>query len=499
MTALSLVKINMKAIIFILFSLILVNKNGASQITFNKVYYTPWDERIKALGEDGNQNIIFGGVRRNNLNQRWEPIVYKINHKGVLVDSLIVFNNMPYDIGISDFIYYNSQYFFIGYTQDLNSTGSGPNDKFLFYLKTDTNFNIVDTNYFSVVNNQDAFSSMSRLDKQGNIITVGFYQDPATLKFGSFLTKISSTGDSLGTITLPVDSSRLFEEFMFDSSYYYVFTHIYSYKKPAQIYKFDTSLTLIDRYNISPVCQKQYAPILTSNSIYYTCGYYYGTSNRKLSVLKSKIDGSVIAYKHLGVSDSNNYTAWYKGLAKLGDYFYIFGTPYSSDAVDPYFGGNKPSSVYLSKLDSNLNIVWEKLYGGDAFYSALKIISTQDHGLLLMASRNDLYDGQNQLDVCLIKIDSNGTTTWIKDIKFPQSEVSLYPNPVRDILSVELKSKNQNIKDYRIIDLQGKIIYSGQSRTGQFKLDVSNLATGIYIFYGESGNGIVFRRRFIKY
>ena len=222
------------------------------------------------------------------------------------------------------------------------------------------------------------------------------------------------------------------------------------------------------------------------------------TKNNKVKLYKLNTIFDTISSRVMGKNITLNYPSVNRSLSANSKFLYAGIT----EGLNPnnIWWGMQNSNYYVAKFDSSGNKIWDKRIGSNGYYYMLyDVLATKDGGCLLSGNVYDYTSNTFQKDIFIVKLDSNGTTTWIKDIKFPQSEVSLYPNPVRDILSVELKSKNQNIKDYRIIDLQGKIIYSGQSRTGQFKLDVSNLASGIYIFHGESSNGIVFRRRFIKY
>lgn len=75
----------------------------------------------------------------------------------------------------------------------------------------------------------------------------------------------------------------------------------------------------------------------------------------------------------------------------------------------------------------------------------------------------------------------------------PLSAITIYPNPVEDILVIET---DQAIQHIQIINSAGRIItnYKPTSNT----LDVSGLPTGIYILKIETGIGLSVERRFVK-
>lgn len=68
-------------------------------------------------------------------------------------------------------------------------------------------------------------------------------------------------------------------------------------------------------------------------------------------------------------------------------------------------------------------------------------------------------------------------------------EISIYPNPVIDILNI----KTSNFTHAKVIDINGRVILESNSKS----LDLINLPKGIYILEVETLNGIL-RKRIIK-
>ena len=69
---------------------------------------------------------------------------------------------------------------------------------------------------------------------------------------------------------------------------------------------------------------------------------------------------------------------------------------------------------------------------------------------------------------------NSGTTLSSSNFSQNNLEVKLYPNPVRDILNIEIENDIQSIEIYNI---QGQKVLS----SNQKQINVSDLATGMYM------------------
>ncbi|WP_408041500.1 M4 family metallopeptidase [Tenacibaculum amylolyticum] len=75
------------------------------------------------------------------------------------------------------------------------------------------------------------------------------------------------------------------------------------------------------------------------------------------------------------------------------------------------------------------------------------------------------------------------------------SDISVYPNPVSNILNLRLKASNNNAKTFKVINVLGKVVKSGTLKSTQ--LNINNLNSGLYIL--EVTDGLkVFKQKFIK-
>jgi len=77
----------------------------------------------------------------------------------------------------------------------------------------------------------------------------------------------------------------------------------------------------------------------------------------------------------------------------------------------------------------------------------------------------------------------NNSTLSVRQLT--KSSYSIYPNPVKDILNINLTYNNE-LKNVTITNLLGRTIYSSNTK----KIDIENLSKGIYILNITTENGI---------
>lgn len=100
----------------------------------------------------------------------------------------------------------------------------------------------------------------------------------------------------------------------------------------------------------------------------------------------------------------------------------------------------------------------------------------------VIGSLEDFYnDIDNILEVAIDQIFDSCDIAGVNEIN--GIELLIYPNPVRDILKIQLKSNtNTNLFDWSIIDVFGKIVQEGTSYKTSFKINLKNKSNGIYFF-----------------
>ena len=195
--------------------------------------------------------------------------------------------------------------------------------------------------------------------------------------------------------------------------------------------------------------------------------------------------------------DSSNMPALNGGVAISGSNVYVAGT-YNYNAISPSTGGGIPSWFFVGKIGNNNQFLWKKKFGGDSYYTLVNITPTSDGGVLLSGFYYDFNSPTFQNDVYILKLDSNGNTTWTQNISQPEVKLIIYPNPTSNQLNLQLKSPNQSISSIQIFDIQGKEVLNKQSNSAEIKLDVSSLSSGVYLIKGKTNTGLSFGRKFVK-
>ncbi len=68
-------------------------------------------------------------------------------------------------------------------------------------------------------------------------------------------------------------------------------------------------------------------------------------------------------------------------------------------------------------------------------------------------------------------------------IVLSEENVNIYPNPVTDVLKVEIDAELEEEFDYVVLDLQGKEVVKGKITSNRIEIDLAMLAPGSYILH----------------
>ncbi|UUX92556.1 lectin like domain-containing protein [Methanoplanus endosymbiosus] len=161
--------------------------------------------------------------------------------------------------------------------------------------------------------------------------------------------------------------------------------------------------------------------IQSSDGGYVITGETYshdGTSNKEdIIVAKLDADGNTLWQKFLGgsLSDIGN------SIVQTSDGGYILtGETYSLNG--DVSGNHGSSDVWVVKLDSSGNFIWQKCLGGDESDSGESIVQTSDGGYIVAgytkSTNGDVSGNHGSSDVWVVKLEGNG---------MPQSEFTASP------------------------------------------------------------------------
>ena len=141
-------------------------------------------------------------------------------------------------------------------------------------------------------------------------------------------------------------------------------------------------------------------------------------------------------------------------------------------------------------LDGSFNVSLQTYQpiGSTYILGSVNSIQLQADGKVLVGGDFDKCNGVGR--AYFVRLNNPSLST----IDFTKTKISLYPNPVKDILNISL-AENISIENYEIYDLIGKNVIS-KTTTENF-INVSELSNGIYVIKVITSEGVM-TNKFIK-
>ena len=86
--------------------------------------------------------------------------------------------------------------------------------------------------------------------------------------------------------------------------------------------------------------------------------------------------------------------------------------------------------------------------------------------------------------------DCPSVSTGVEDLAFNTSSVSVYPNPVDDVVSIEIQDVKTSTIDIQVIDVLGTVVQKSiySSGTSIHRIDLASLSHGIYFIQMNAGS-----------
>jgi hypothetical protein len=377
-----------------------------------------------------------------------------------------------------------------------------------FYMTVyDSNYNVLSDKSFPTIKREKLFFSQHSFIQDSILTLLGDYRKAANLDFWSFFLQINL--NSLTVVKLVYFNERFLTHDIVDfysdkSGFTFVVSGFGDNNLGASnvVVRYDSSFQLIDTINLGPYLVGNSNVLPYKDSLYIISGRGVDFWDHNPSQLFNYELRLQIVDSNFRFVDAKSYTYCDSTDARAG---YVKNMVRNSNGdifVGAYMEDNflrlhPDAGIFIVKLDSELNTIWEKHIPGNAHYKLARIMDTDDGGLLLIIAKNPA-SGYNA-DAALVKIGSNGEITSITEIKQPNRRaiVKLYPNPCSQELNLSLLATDQQIQEIRLYDLQFKEIFHQSIHANQTKIDVSQLAKGVYLLEGLSSSGEFFREKFI--
>ena len=227
---------------------------------------------------------------------------------------------------------------------------------------------------------------------------------------------------------------------------------------------------------------KSFSMILNSDdSVLYSGGGYLST----------------LEYDYfLGLYDSTGSTAVGKALFDYGslvkDISYGMGIDSTGKIV---LAGSNVTSITNSTFGIarvNANYTVDSTFGTAGKVTTIFGTNTTNEAFDMVIQTDDriIAVGYTGNDFAIARY--NGNTLSNNEFEL-NNQITLYPNPVKNQLNIELLNTQSNIDSYKIIDINGRTILNGNLSNGLNQINVENLSKGLYIL--NAGN---INKKFVK-
>ena len=444
-----------------------------AQNTFEFILSGDQDQFPNSLIYDNSGNIICSAYVDSNV------LIFKINSNGQLIDSLLLKNSKG-ECVISCLLRSGNNSFYGLGKYEINTID------YLWFIEFDYNLNII-SEYKNELINLHGYAIHSIINHRDNIVLTGHIDNKKESL--TPVIELNSNGE--------IVQSKIFSFFgMFNAVYditqdlstfcYKIFPYNPFVNRTGHIVNIDTCFNIINQPYVGEYLADQNTVKWTSSNTYMvTTKKVTSNSDCQMGVLKLSKYDEIIDTLYFGDPQVKEYPGILKNMDFIdSDHIYYTGT--SSIAwPDPF--SPIPSWMLLTKLDTNLNIQWQKYYGGDANYYLISVLATQDSGLIMACSKFDNNIPDNYRDIYILKVDKDGLTTSSNYKIKNKKDLLIYPNPGNQYLYIKNYTAGYI---FNIHDITGKLLISAFSNNEILKIDTGNLNSGIYLLRYIDNDGL---------
>jgi len=222
--------------------------------------------------------------------------------------------------------------------------------------------------------------------------------------------------------------------------------------------------------------------------------YGGGATDEAFSVKQTDDGGYIVAGKTMS-EGAGNYDVWLFKLDENGDMIWskTFGGTEKDQGFDiaitddggyfitgyseTYHQAEEDSDLYIIKTDENGDEVWSFNYGDTHDDGGKSGFQTPDGGYAAFGYK---YVAGEALNFYLVKTRDDGTVD-VTELLSPAASLSIYPNPLRDMATVEFDNPDGKKYDLYLTDVSGKTVQVIRNITDhKIAIKKGDLGSGIY-------------------
>ena len=449
--------------------------------------------------EDNEGNYLVAGSFNRVTDPILQSMIWRIGASGDTLSKTFVFGdsvNFFADIEQLE----NGNYMVVGTIGASLSTCNK-----LLFIELDASLNVINRKEIELPGIQTISTFVIKKHLESYYLFLGDYglgSNPPNLNDPYFV-KFNSNFDTVCTRRYSINGNQLCYEMLFspDGSQLWLLSEAYfpeliTYGS-VQLVVYDTlfnyervkTLIRTDMMGFSK------AKWITDSTFLLAYNYKNWTANQdEIAITETDSAFMFTDYTLIGASDTIDGIGYASALDfNSPDSIQYVGTKNLIAAIWP----GQPSWIRVGMLNRQLEPVYERFYGGDAYYRAFSILSTRDGGAFIAATRYDHNQHSNYNDVFFMKVNKQGLVTMSSHPDLcPLLPAVVYPNPAKEILFVDLSWDKANCS---INDMTGKQLKQVSLRNGKNSIDIGNLPPGIYLIVIKGRQNEAFTQKIIIY
>jgi len=442
---------------------------------------------INQIIEDSSGKYIMAGRYLDSETSNFRGYILEIDDTGNLLQTEIINPSDTTSSYFYDIHFFNDYFYIIGSVLLEN-----PNITKLWFMKLNSNLEIVDELFLNIPNGKWFSYMKSIIDSDTNLVITGYTSrfdtsSSTPINNDPFFYKLSLDGDSLNSKFMSISfsslsmSTEIIEKA--NKSGYFAYGNNFTSQLPLFGQRFELSKSF-DSLSIENVPYFLYgyfsAKHLNDTSI-IVCGQGGPPDtipDYSLNVLSQTENNTPINYNYFKKSGNvREYPALCNSIDKHNNNIYVGGTS-NFDYSNPFFS-TLDSWFHLIKINPDLSPIWEYWYGGNAYYNLYSVLATSDGGCIMVGNRYDYETQDQERDIYIVKVDSNGLLTWSQEILFNKTESTVYPNPGTDQLNIKTTI---NYTYFELINLNGQVVIRQNPDNNLSTINTKSLKSGMYFY-----------------
>ncbi len=416
-----------------------------AQNLFTSIIESPDDQVINQIVQNGVGEFVFVGRIYHSETGRPGGYIIEIDSVGNLLREIIIQSEDTISYHFFNIHTLDGKYYCLG-----SQIISYPSISKLWYLKLNSSLEIETEKLLNIPSNKWISYMNSIIDSDSNIVITGYTTRLDTNENGSiiynndaFFYKLNLAGDSVASLFYqtdnPINHSFDIVESQ-DSLCYYAYTsHITNiFGTPGQRLILNKNLDSLSIESIPQEIYDFYSPAYlgTDTILIYGKRGAAPPDDYALNVISTNEAGILINDNAFKKDSFRDHPAMYQGVSVKDDNIYIGGTS-NFDYANPFYS-TRDSWFHLIKVNPDLSPVWEYWYGGDAYYFLYSILATSDGGCLMVGNRYDYEIQDQERDIYVVKVDSDGLIVWTREIEPDKAMFTIYPNPGRNQIRIKM-------------------------------------------------------------